>query len=70
MKIKKARNDKKLSQEAVSRIIDVSLRHYQDIEKGVVMPSVIIALALCEIFQIDIKEVEEWQDWKKRIEKK
>lgn len=67
MKIKDARTIKKLSQEATARLVDISLKHYQDIEKGVSIPSVTIAIALCEVFQVDIKDIVEWGEWKERL---
>ncbi|MFF0830336.1 helix-turn-helix transcriptional regulator [Brevibacillus sp. NPDC003359] len=62
MKLKDARIDKKLSQEKISRIINVSLKHYQNIEYGITVPSVTIALHICEVLNIDPRDVDEWKD--------
>ncbi|MED4898931.1 helix-turn-helix transcriptional regulator [Brevibacillus porteri] len=62
MKLKDARIDKKLSQEKISRIINVSLKHYQNIEYGITVPFVTIALHICEVLNIDPRDVDEWKD--------
>ncbi|CAI8761904.1 Transcriptional regulator [Brevibacillus sp. IT-7CA2] len=62
MKLKDARIDKKLSQEKISRTINVSLKHYQNIEYGITVPSVTIALHICEVLNIDPRDVDEWKD--------
>ncbi|RAW15518.1 XRE family transcriptional regulator [Paenibacillus taichungensis] len=62
MKISAARNAKNLTQEKLSRAINVSLKHYQNIEHGLTMPTVNIALHICEILDIDPREIDEWKD--------
>ncbi|MFI8716048.1 helix-turn-helix transcriptional regulator [Brevibacillus brevis] len=62
LKLKDARIEKKLSQEKISRIINVSLKHYQNIEYGITTPTVTIALHICEVLDIDPREVDEWKD--------
>lgn len=62
MKIKEAREKKNLSQEKVSRAINISLKHYQNIEHGVTMPTVNIALHICEILEVDPRIIDEWKD--------
>lgn len=62
MKLREARNHKGISQERLSRIINVSLKHYQNIEHGLSVPTVTIALHICEILDIDPREIEEWKD--------
>ncbi|WP_414851588.1 helix-turn-helix transcriptional regulator [Brevibacillus sp. IT-7CA2] len=62
LKLKDARIDKKLSQEKISRTINVSLKHYQNIEYGITVPSVTIALHICEVLNIDPRDVDEWKD--------
>lgn len=62
MKLFDARREKKLSQEKVSRLVNVSLKHYQNIEYGITIPTVTIALHICEVFDIDPREVDEWKD--------
>ncbi|WP_414854265.1 XRE family transcriptional regulator [Brevibacillus sp. IT-7CA2] len=46
----------------MSRTINVSLKHYQNIEYGITTPTVTIALHICEILEIDPREVDEWKD--------
>jgi putative transcriptional regulator len=65
MKLNHIRKDKNISQEKLSRIINVSLKHYQNIEHGVSVPSVTIALHICEILDVDPREVDEWKDRRK-----
>ncbi|WP_163858970.1 helix-turn-helix domain-containing protein [Paenibacillus elgii] len=62
MKLVDARKQKQLSQEKISRIINVSLKHYQNIEYGMTIPTVTIALHICEVLGIDPQEVDEWKD--------
>ncbi|MDO7906080.1 helix-turn-helix transcriptional regulator [Paenibacillus sp. JX-17] len=62
MKISAARNAKNLTQEKLSRAINVSLKHYQNIEHGLTMPTVNIALHICEILDVDPREIDEWKD--------
>ncbi|TKI58231.1 helix-turn-helix transcriptional regulator [Brevibacillus antibioticus] len=62
MKLLEARTQKGLSQEKVSRIVNVSLKHYQNIEYGITIPTVTIALHISEVFGIDPREVDEWKD--------
>ncbi|MGK5509335.1 helix-turn-helix domain-containing protein [Brevibacillus formosus] len=38
-------------------MVDVSLKHYQNIEYGITIPTVTIALHLCEVLDIDPREV-------------
>jgi putative transcriptional regulator len=53
---------KGLTQEQVSRTVNISLKHYQNIEHGLTSPTVNIALHICELFDIDPREIEEWRD--------
>ncbi|GIO35730.1 hypothetical protein J41TS12_05910 [Paenibacillus antibioticophila] len=62
MKLKDAREKKKLSQESVSRAVNISLKHYQNIEHGLTTPTVNIALHICEILKIDPRNIDEWKD--------
>ncbi|WP_088832266.1 helix-turn-helix domain-containing protein [Paenibacillus tyrfis] len=62
MKLVDARKQKQLSQEKISRIINVSLKHYQNIEYGITISTVTIALHICEVLGIDPREVDEWKD--------
>lgn len=62
MQLKQAREEKKLSQEKLSRSINVSLKHYQNIEHGITMPTVNIALHICEVLDVDPRDIDEWKD--------
>ncbi|MFF0828808.1 helix-turn-helix transcriptional regulator [Brevibacillus sp. NPDC003359] len=62
MKLKEARTQKKLSQEKIARTINVSLKHFQNIEYGITIPTVTIALHICEVLDIDPREIDEWKD--------
>ncbi|KUP22076.1 helix-turn-helix transcriptional regulator [Paenibacillus sp. DMB5] len=62
MKLKEIREEKELSQEKVSRAVNISLKHYQNIEYGVTMPTVNIALHICEILEVDPRAIDEWKD--------
>lgn len=62
MKLIEARNAKEVSQESLSRLIYVSLKHYQNIEHGITMPTVNIALHIAEILEVDPRDIDEWKD--------
>ncbi|WP_151736734.1 helix-turn-helix transcriptional regulator [Paenibacillus tengchongensis] len=62
MKLSKARNEQNFTQEKMSRLINVSLKHYQNIEHGITMPTVNIALHICEILEVDPRDIDEWKD--------
>ncbi|BBH22489.1 hypothetical protein Back11_38340 [Paenibacillus baekrokdamisoli] len=62
MKISEARKNKGISQEKLSRAINVSLKHFQNIEHGMTTPTVNIALHICEILEVDPREIDEWKD--------
>jgi len=62
MKLKEARETKKLSQESVSRAVNISLKHYQNIEHGLTAPTVNIALHICEVLNVDPRKIDEWKD--------
>lgn len=65
MNLRDARKLKQLSQEKVSRLVNISLKHYQNIEYGIAMPTVNIALHICEVLEVDPRTIEEWKDRKK-----
>lgn len=64
--IKLARIKRKLSQEQIARLLDVSLRHYQKIEYGEVLPNICTGLRLAllletspyELFDTEIRPEE------------
>ncbi|MEK3686760.1 helix-turn-helix transcriptional regulator [Paenibacillus sp. FSL R10-2736] len=62
MKLSDARTDKNYTQEKLSRLLNVSLKHYQNIEYGITTPAVNIALHICEILEVDPREIDEWKD--------
>ncbi|MEK5440097.1 MULTISPECIES: helix-turn-helix domain-containing protein [Paenibacillus] len=62
MKLKEVREKKKLSQEGVSRAVNISLKHYQNIEHGLTTPTVNIALHICEVLNVDPRKIDEWKD--------
>jgi transcriptional regulator with XRE-family HTH domain len=62
MKLKDVRKKRGLSQEKISRIVNISLKHYQNIEHGITMPTVNIALHICEVLDVDPREIDEWKD--------
>jgi putative transcriptional regulator len=64
--IAEARKQKKLSQEKVARCVDISLRSYQTIERDGVMPSVVTALMICELLNVDPREIHEWNSWREK----
>ncbi|MDB5054041.1 MAG: transcriptional regulator [Bacilli bacterium] len=61
MKLRDARILKKLSQEEMSKKVDCSLRHYNKIENGGPIPSVILALDICKVLSINPFDVDEWK---------
>jgi len=65
MKLREARENKSISQEKLSRAVNISLKHYQNIEHGITTPTVNIALHICEILDIDPRKVDEWKDRRK-----
>lgn len=62
MKLREARENKGISQGKLSRLVDISLKHYQNIEHGLTAPTIHIALHICEILDVDPREIDEWKD--------
>jgi transcriptional regulator with XRE-family HTH domain len=52
-----ARLSKKLSQEKTARLLDISLRHYQKIEYGEVLPNIRTGLRLALILEVNPYEL-------------
>ena len=48
-----ARSERSLTQEQVADIVSISVRWYQQIEKGIVLPSSIVLLRLMVYFNLD-----------------
>lgn len=61
MRLKEIRSNKKVPQETLSRYADISLTHYQNIERGDSIPSVKIALLICELLKTSPYEVDEFK---------
>lgn len=53
MTIKDCRKIKGYSQEQLARLLDISLRHYQNIENGKALPSIDIGLKLSYFLNVD-----------------
>lgn len=62
LKLSEARKEKGLTQEQLCRAVNISLKHYQNIEHGITIPAVNIALHICEILDVDPRIVDEWKD--------
>jgi|GEM_PF-3106075 len=51
--LRQLRQTKGLSQEEVARKIDITLRHFQNIESGKSIPNVFLGLRIARLFVID-----------------
>ena len=56
-KIKLIRKKHKISQEQMARMLDISLNHYQNIEKKKAAPNIYTGLQIAAILQIDPYEL-------------
>jgi|LSQX01.2.fsa_nt_gb putative transcriptional regulator len=56
-KLKNRRKELGITQESLARQINITLRNYQQIENGEVLPKVKTALQICNILNIDIRKV-------------
>jgi len=56
------REELKISQESVARMVGVSLSGYQKIEKVKAYPSVIVAKRICTYLGLDLWDVAEWDE--------
>ncbi|WP_019637239.1 helix-turn-helix transcriptional regulator [Paenibacillus fonticola] len=65
MKLRDAREAAGYTQESlvykINESMSCTLRNYQNIEYGVGIPSVTLALLICGILNIDAKDVDEWK---------
>lgn len=61
LKLKEARLLRGMTQEQVFILVDTSLRNYQRIEYGEVIPHVDVALQICKVLNVDPFDIEEWQ---------
>ncbi|NLD51137.1 MAG: helix-turn-helix transcriptional regulator [Clostridiaceae bacterium] len=55
--IKKRRKELGITQESLSRQVNITLINFQQIENGEVLPNVKTALLICKILNIDIRKV-------------
>ena len=55
--LKDHRLSKSLTQKELAKQLNISERHYQNIEYGKVNPSIKLALRLCEILEIDLADL-------------
>lgn len=73
MKLREARErlEPQLSQEEVSRLVECSVRHYNQIEMGKSLPNIVLALSICELLEINPYDVDEWKEemekWRSRL---
>lgn len=57
-KLKHYRKLNGISQEKLARAVDIGLRYYQLLEKGIHSPSVYLAIRICDFLNItDLREV-------------
>lgn len=65
MRIKDARKAAGYTQESIVHQINdtmkCTLRNYQNIEYGVVLPNVTLALLISHLFGVDPREIDEWK---------
>lgn len=61
MRLEDARKQKRMTQEDVIEKLDLSLRHYQNIERGRAYPTILLALEICRLFELDPRSVDEWK---------
>lgn len=62
MKLSEARKKMGFTQEQLCRAVNISLKHYQNIEHGLTLPTVNIALHICEVLEEDPRKIDEWKD--------
>jgi len=64
MKLKEARIAAGFTQESVvlkiNNYMKCSLRNYQNIEYGIVIPNITLALLISHLYGVDPREVDEW----------
>ena len=55
--LKTLRIKHRYSQEYVARKANISLRHYQKIENGESIPTLTVAINICQVFNLNIYDV-------------
>ncbi|MFB5269537.1 helix-turn-helix transcriptional regulator [Paenibacillus enshidis] len=65
MRIKEAREAAGFTQESlvlkINNYMKCTLRNYQNIEYGIVVPNVTLALLIGHLLNVDPREIEEWK---------
>lgn len=65
MRIKEAREAAGYTQESlnleINGVMKCSLRHLQNIEYGIVLPTVSLALLISDLLKVDPREIDEWK---------
>lgn len=64
LSIEQLRREKGLTQEDMARLLNISLRGYVKIEKGLSEPRILTALRIAEILGVDPREI----DWANKKE--
>ncbi|MFC5402946.1 helix-turn-helix transcriptional regulator [Cohnella soli] len=60
MKLKKARKRAKITQDEIAEALEISRRHYQNIEYGIVDPGVTTALRIAKFLGVSPYNIDEW----------
>jgi len=61
VRLKEARNQSGLTQEQLVSIVNISVRNYQRMEAGEVIPPVNTALRICKALEVNPFRIEEWK---------
>lgn len=61
MRLREARKQRGLTQEQLVSIVNISIRNYQRMESGEVIPPVSTALRICKALEINPFRIEEWK---------
>ncbi|MNJ64613.1 Helix-turn-helix domain protein [compost metagenome] len=65
MRIKEARENAGFTQESlvhqINNTMKCTLRNYQNIEYGIVIPNVTLALLIAHVLHVDPREINEWK---------
>ena len=60
--LKEARKHTRNSQQKVAFAVGIERKHYQNIEYGKVVPSVKIALKICNFLHCSVYDILEWKE--------
>lgn len=65
MRIKEARKAAGYTQESlilkINSVMKCTLRHFQNVEYGIVTPTVTLALLISHLLHVDPREIDEWK---------